>query len=70
MFGFTIFLLSESLIFVSLFVTYILLHNSATTWVPPGVTGPQLSTEIVIETTILLSSSFVIYFAERSLDRD
>jgi cytochrome c oxidase subunit 3 len=69
MFGFTIFLLSESLIFVSLFVTYILLRSSATTWVPPGVKGPQLSTAIVIETAILLSSSFVIYFAERSLDR-
>ncbi len=69
MFGFTIFLLSESLIFVSFFVTYILLRRSVTDWVPPGVRGPQLSTAIVIQTAILLSSSFVIYFAERSLDR-
>ena len=30
MFGFTIFLVSESLIFVSFFVTYILLRNSMT----------------------------------------
>ena len=69
MFGFTIFLVSESLIFVSLFVTYILLRNSVITWVPPGVKGPQLSTSLIVATVVLLSSSFVIYFADRSLHR-
>ena len=69
MFGFTIFLVSESLIFVSFFVTYILLRNSITNGVPPGVKGPQISTGLVIATVVLLSSSFVIYFAERSLQR-
>jgi cytochrome c oxidase subunit III len=69
MFGFTIFLLSESLIFVSFFITYILLRSSITNWLPPGVKGPQLSTAPIVETVVLLSSSFVIYFAERSLHR-
>ncbi|WP_295615515.1 cytochrome c oxidase subunit 3, partial [Chamaesiphon sp. GL140_3_metabinner_50] len=69
MFGFTIFLVSESLIFVSFFVTYILLRNSITNWVPPGVKGPQISTGLIIATVVLLSSSFVIYFADRSLQR-
>jgi cytochrome c oxidase subunit III len=69
MFGLTIFLVSESLIFVSFFVTYILLRNSITNWVPPGVKGPQISTGLMIATVVLLSSSFVIYFADRSLQR-
>jgi cytochrome c oxidase subunit III len=69
MFGFTIFLVSESLIFVSFFVTYILLRNSVTNWVPDGVKGPQLSPALIVATVVLLSSSFVIYFADRSLQR-
>lgn len=69
MFGFTIFLMSESLIFVSFFVTYFILRSSAANWVPAGIQGPQLSTALIIETIVLLSSSFVIYFAERALDR-
>jgi cytochrome c oxidase subunit III len=69
MFGLTIFLLSESTIFVSFFVTYIVLRSFTIDWIPPGVTAPHLSAAIVIQTIVLLASSFVIYFAEQALDK-
>lgn len=69
MFGFTVFLLSESLIFVSFFITYIILRLSTRNWIPLGVSGPELSTATIINTIVLLSSSLVIYFAERGLKK-
>ena len=69
MFGFTVFLLSESMVFVSLIMSYIILRLTAQQWLPPGVSGPELSTETIINTVVLLSSSGVIYFAERALDK-
>lgn len=69
MFGFTVFLLSESLVFVSFFVTYIILRLSSANWLPPGVTGVELSTATIINTIVLLSSSLVIYLAERALKK-
>lgn len=68
MFGFTVFLLSESIIFISFFASYIALRLTTTPWLPPGV--PRV--EVVqpgINTAVLISSSFVIYFAERALKR-
>jgi len=70
MFGFTIFLLSESIIFVSFFVTLIALKLTAHQWLPPGVSGPEITTPVIINTVVLLSSSIVIYFAERALERN
>jgi len=67
MFGITVFLLSESIIFLSFFLTYILLRLNASEWLPPGVSGPEPSLFVVINTVILLSSSVVIQSAERSL---
>lgn len=68
MFGFTVFLLSESMVFISFFVTYILLRLTTQHWLPPGV--PRLEVfKPAINTAVLVSSSFVIYFAERALDR-
>lgn len=65
-FGFIIFLLSESVIFLSFFVGYIVYKTSTPDWYPPGVTG--LETEAPrINTIVLVSSSFVIYVAERYL---
>ena len=69
MFGFTVFLLSESMVFVSLIMSYIILRLTAQQWLPPGVSGPELFTETIINTVVLLSSSGVIYFAERALDK-
>ncbi|MBA3922949.1 MAG: heme-copper oxidase subunit III [Nostocaceae cyanobacterium] len=68
MFGFTVFLLSESVIFLSLFATYILLRSIAHGWLPRGV-SPLEVTQPAINTAVLVSSSFVIYFAEKALDR-
>jgi cytochrome c oxidase subunit 3 len=67
LFGVTVFLLSESMVFVSFFLIYIILRLSTDTWLPPGVSGPELSLAIWINTIILLSSSLVIYLAEQAL---
>lgn len=67
-FGFPVFLLSESIIFVSFFVTYALLRWKNPNWFPPGVTGLDVP-RAAINTVILVASSGVIYLAERALDR-
>jgi cytochrome c oxidase subunit 3 len=66
MFGFIVFLLSESVIFLSFFAGYIVYKTTALDWLPPGVTGLEIR-EPAINTVVLVSSSFVIYFAERFL---
>jgi cytochrome c oxidase subunit 3 len=69
MFGFIVFLLSESVIFLSFFVGYIVYKLSATDWLPAGVTGLEIR-EPAINTVVLVSSSFVIYFAEKFLQKE
>jgi cytochrome c oxidase subunit 3 len=66
MFGFIVFLLSESVIFLSFFTGYIVYKTNALDWLPPGVTGLEIR-EPAINTVVLVSSSFVIYVAERFL---
>ncbi|MGH2414275.1 MAG: cytochrome c oxidase subunit 3 [Microcystaceae cyanobacterium] len=68
-FGFPVFLLSESMIFVSFFITYTILRLKAPTWFPPGVSGLDIP-RAAINTVILVSSSGVIFLAERALDRN
>lgn len=65
-FGFPVFLLSESVVFLSFFVTYTILRLKSPQWFPPGVTGLDL-TRAGINTIILVSSSGVIMLAERAL---
>ncbi|MDX2240893.1 MAG: heme-copper oxidase subunit III [Leptolyngbyaceae cyanobacterium bins.302] len=65
-FGFVVFLLSESVIFLSFFVGYFLYKTTTLDWYPPGVTGLE-TREPLINTIVLVSSSFVIYVAERYL---
>lgn len=67
LFGMTIFLLSESMVFVSFFATYIVLRLTTTDWLPAGIKGPEASLTVIFHTVVLVSSSFVIYFAERAL---
>lgn len=69
MVGFIIFLLSESVIFLSFFVGYIVYKTNATDWLPAGVEGLEVR-EPLINTIVLVSSSFVIYFAERYLKKE
>ena len=69
LFGFVVFLLSESMIFVSFFTAYIVLRLSNSPWLPPGIKGPELTTAVVVNSVVLVSSSFVIYFAERALQQ-
>ena len=68
MFGFVIFLLSESAIFLSFFAGYIIYKTTTVDWLPPGVTGLEVKAP-AINTVVLVSSSFVIYVAERFLHR-
>lgn len=65
-FGFIVFLLSESVIFLSFFAGYITYKTTVENWYPPGVTGLE-TREPLINTLVLVSSSFVIYVAERYL---
>lgn len=69
MFGFIVFLLSESVIFFSFFVGYIVYKTNATDWLPAGFEGLEVR-EPFINTVVLVSSSFVIYFAERFLHKE
>jgi cytochrome c oxidase subunit 3 len=65
-FGFIVFLLSESVIFLSFFTGYIIYKTTTSDWYPAGVTGLE-TREPLINTIVLVSSSFVIYVAERYL---
>ncbi|BAS56163.1 MULTISPECIES: cytochrome c oxidase subunit 3 [Leptolyngbya] len=65
-FGFIVFLLSESVIFLSFFAGYIIYKTQTLDWYPPGVTGLDVDAPR-INTIVLVSSSFVIYVAERYL---
>ena len=69
LFGFSIFLLSESMVFASFFLIYFALRLTTPNWLPPGVKGLEII-KPAINTTVLVSSSFVIYFAERALERN
>ena len=69
MFGFIVFLLSESVIFFSFFVGYIVYKTSVADWYPAGFEGLEIR-EPFINTVVLVSSSFVIYIAERFLHKD
>jgi cytochrome c oxidase subunit 3 len=68
-FGFIVFLLSESVVFLSFFGGYIILKTTTPDWLPPGVTGLDTQ-EPLINTIVLVSSSFVIYVAERFLHKE
>jgi cytochrome c oxidase subunit III len=70
MFGFTVFLLSESIVFLSFFFTYVVLRLTTRNWLPPGISGVKLSTFVIINSVVLLSSSFVIQSAENALRRN
>lgn len=67
-FAFVVFLLSESIIFLSFFVGYFVYKTTAVDWLPAGVTGLEIK-EPAINTVVLVSSSFVIYIAEIFLER-
>ncbi len=69
MFGFIIFLLSESVIFISFFAGYILYKTTVPDWLPAGIEGLEVR-DPAINTVVLVSSSFVIYIAERFLHRE
>jgi len=69
MFGFVVFLLSESVIFFSFFAGYIVYKTTSLDWLPTGVTGLEIK-EPAINTVVLVSSSFVIYLAEKFLHKN
>ena len=67
-FGFPVFLLSESIIFLSFFITYSILRLKNPVWFPPQVTGLDIS-RAGINTVILVASSGVIFVAEQYLKK-
>ena len=66
--GMVIFLMSESIIFLAFFAGYAVLKQSSPLWLPEGVERLEVR-EPLINTVILVSSSFVAYFAEWALRR-
>ncbi|MFN9646188.1 MAG: heme-copper oxidase subunit III [Cyanobacteriota bacterium] len=66
--GMVIFLLSESVIFLAFFASYAVLKVSSPIWLPEGVDGLEVR-EPLINTIVLVSSSFVAWFAETRLRR-
>ncbi|XGV99972.1 MAG: heme-copper oxidase subunit III [Leptolyngbya sp. BL-A-14] len=69
MFGFIVFLLSESMVFLGFFGGYIALKFTTADWLPQGVNGLEIFNP-AINTAVLVSSSFVIYFGELALERN
>lgn len=65
--GMVLFLISESFLFGALFFPYYYLRAESPVWPPPGV---QLDTvTAVINTVILLSSSAVIWWASKAIQK-
>ncbi|MGD1920221.1 MAG: heme-copper oxidase subunit III, partial [Pleurocapsa sp.] len=69
MWGFSIILLSVSVIFLCFFAGYLVYKTTAVNWLPPGVSGLEIR-DPAFNTIILVSSSFVIYIAERFLHKE
>lgn len=68
LFGFVLFLISESMLFVGLFVAYGAFRVVADSWPPVGT--PELELLLPgINTVILLSSSFVIHQADVAIKK-
>ncbi len=65
-FGFTMFLLSESMVFVSLFMAYIILRLTTPDWFPFGLTALEVWPP-AINMGILLVSGCLVFVAERVL---
>lgn len=69
LFGFVLFLTSESMLFLGLFLAYLTFRAVAPTWPPEGT--PHLELVLpAINTVILLSSSFVIHQADVAVKRN
>jgi len=66
--GFTLFLISEAMLFLGLFVAYIAFRSVATEWPPKGT--PELELLLpAVNTVILISSSFVIHQSEGAVKK-
>nr|QZZ24822.1 cytochrome c oxidase subunit III [Stigmaeopsis miscanthi] len=70
--GFILFIMSELMIFISLFWSYI--HNAFSSntfmgnfWPPKGITPANPTSMIIFGTSILLSSSIIIMFCHHSI---
>ncbi len=69
LFGFIVFLISESMLFVGLFLAYLTFRLVATAWPPAGT--PELETVLPgINTIILVSSSFVVHQADVAVKKN
>lgn len=66
--GMIIFLCSESVIFLAFFAGYAVMKMSSPVWLPAGVDGLEVRAPL-INTIILVGSSFVAYGAEVQLQR-
>jgi len=69
LFGITIFLIAEAMIFLGLFTAYLTFRSVAPSWPPEGT--PKLELLLPgINTIILISSSFVIHNADTAIKKN
>jgi cytochrome c oxidase subunit III len=69
LFGVLVFLIAESMIFLGLFMAFLTFKAVAPTWPPAGT--PELELLLPsINTTILISSSFVIHQADTAIKKN
>lgn len=69
LFGFTAFLISESMLFLGLFTAYLTFRAVTPTWPPAGTAEIEMLLP-AINTVILLSSSFVVHQADKAIKQD
>lgn len=69
LFGFIVFLISETMLFVGLFIAYFAYRAVAPSWPPEGTPALELLLPGV-NTIILLSSSFVVHRADTAIKQN
>jgi cytochrome c oxidase subunit 3 len=67
--GITLFIASESMFFMGLFLAYFYLRATTQTWPPEGVTVPGIGLAVVNTFVALISTAAVVY-AGRAIARD
>ena len=66
--GMVVFLLNEATLFACLIASYFYLGIENTSWPPAGMERPQLGLPLIM-TLLLVSSSVVLVYADRSFER-
>ncbi|MCS7055353.1 MAG: cytochrome c oxidase subunit 3 [Thermoflexales bacterium] len=67
--GVSLFIASESMFFLGLFLAWFFMRNTSDAWPPAGVTPPPIAPAI-FNTAVALLSAFAVGLADRAIARD